>query len=130
MKINLESLRKEKGVSSLVASQAALGQVQLGEMLGCRADRASGLRGSDSPPPTPVFRCLGEGVPGSLEPDRGEEGAPGMGLTRRLCLPAPPSLSVRVRKPSCLLVGGWPYGEGLSLRLSWRTNVRSQSIVS
>lgn len=129
MKINLESLRKEKGVSSLVASQAALGQVQLGEMLGCRADRASGLRGNDSPP-TSVFRCLGEGVPGSLEPDRGEEGAPGMGLTRRLCLPAPPSLSVQVRKPACLLVGGWPYGEGLSLRLSSRTNVRSRSIVS
>lgn len=70
MKINLE-LMEEKDVSSLVASQAALVQVQLGERLGRRVDRPSGLW--DSPPlfPPAIFRFLRQAVPGPLEPVKG-----------------------------------------------------------
>lgn len=82
-------------------------QVQLGERLGRRVDRTSGLWDSDSlpPPPLPFLGSRGRQYQGLWSQLRGDVRVLGMELAKRLCLPAPPRLE-RASQGGIILADG------------------------
>lgn len=82
-------------------------QVQLGERLGRRVDRTSGLWDSDSlpPPPLPFLGSQGRQYRGLWSQLRGDVRVLGMELAKRLCLPAPPRLE-RASQGGIILADG------------------------